>query len=119
MIQEQTRLQVADNSGARIVQCIKVLGGSGKVEARLGDRVIVVVKVLRPGVVQQGAKAKVKKAGIYPAVIVRTYPLFREHAVVLLNRKGDPIGTRIQGPLAAGLLRAGWARIAALAPRLL
>lgn len=123
MIQEQTRLMVADNSGARTVQCIKVLGGSRKRVAHIGDRIVVVVKALRSGGLQPKskvkAKAKVKKAGIYEAVVVRSYPVFRQHAVVLISRKGDPLGTRVQGPLSMDLVRAGWTRITALAPRLI
>nr|BBQ05365.1 50S ribosomal protein L14 [Hemiarma marina] len=118
MIQEQTIVRMADNSGGKWGQCIKVLGGSRKRIARVGDRIVVVVKSVRPGVGGEGSKAKVKRGGIYHAVVVRTRPDFGENAVVLLNSKKDPMGTRGVGPMSAGLLRKGWGRVASLAPLL-
>ena len=104
MIQLQTMLKVADNSGAKTVRCIKVLGGFKKKIAKLGEIVVVSVQKLR-----KKAKHKVKKKEIYKALIVRTKTAynkttglttnFNENAVVLINKQGNPIGTRIIGPV--------------------
>src|SRR5215467_6365545 len=102
MIQMQTNLDVADNSGARRVQCIKVLGGSKKRTATVGDTIVVSVKEAIP-------QGKVKKGDVLKAVIVRTTfdvqradgstIRFDKNAAVLVNNQGDPIGTRIFGPV--------------------
>ncbi len=122
MIQMQTRLQVADNSGAKSVQCIKVLGGSKRMIAHLGDIIVVAVKEALPG-------GKVKKGDVRKAVIVRTaYPIRREdgsyinfdnNSVVLLNNNKEPIGTRIFGPVARELRNRNFVKICSLAPEVL
>jgi len=106
MIQQQTILKVSDNSGAKTVKCIKVLGGFKKKSAKLGDIIIVSVQKLRNKLKKT---SKVKKKEIYKALIIRTkiYSkkknnfsiLFNENSVVLMNLQGNPIGTRIIGPL--------------------
>ena len=100
MIQMQTKLEVADNSGAKTVKCIKVLGGSKRMSASLGDVIVVAVQQALPG-------GKIKKGEVKKAVIVRTaYPLRREdgsyiqfdkNSVVILNNQSEPVGTRIFG----------------------
>ncbi len=122
MIQMQTRLTVADNSGAKSVQCIKVLGGSRRMIAHLGDIIVVAVKEALPG-------GKVKKGSVHKAVIVRTaYPIRREdgsyinfdnNSVVLLNNNKEPIGTRIFGPVARELRNKNFVKICSLAPEVL
>ena len=102
MIQMQTKLEVADNSGARMVQCLKVLGGSKRRFASLGDLIVISVKEAIP-------KGKVKKGEVHKAVIVRTVKSvgrsdgtsirFDRNAVVLISPEGEPIGTRIFGPV--------------------
>ncbi len=102
MIQMQSNLEVADNSGARRVQCIKVLGGSGRRSAGVGDVIVVSVKEAIP-------RGRVKKGDVYRAVIVRTAKevrrddgtaiRFDRNAAVLLNKQNEPIGTRIFGPV--------------------
>jgi large subunit ribosomal protein L14 len=119
MIQEQTRVRIADNSGGKWGQCIKVLGGSGKKVGRVGDRIVVVIKSVRSGLGAESTKAKVKKSGIYHAVVVRTKPEIGENGVVLINKKKEPLGTRAMGPISAKLLRKGWLRIASLSPLLI
>lgn len=119
MIQMQTRLEVADNSGARKVACIKVLGGSKRRYASLGDVIVVSVKESIPD-------AKAKKGDVYRAVVVRTrknvprpdgsYVRFDENAAVLLSPQGDPIGTRIFGPVARELRMKKFMKIISLAP---
>ena len=119
MIQMQTRLEVADNSGARKVACIKVLGGSKRRYASLGDVIVVSVKEAIPD-------AKAKKGDVYRAVVVRTrknvprpdgsYVRFDENAAVLLSPQGDPIGTRIFGPVARELRMKKFMKIISLAP---
>lgn len=104
MIQQQTILRVADNSGAKRVKCIKVLGGFKRKYAYTGDTIIVSIKELRN---KNKASSKVKKGEIYKAVIVRTkYKTirnngtsikFKDNSVVLINKKGNPVGTRIKG----------------------
>ncbi len=122
MIQTETVLNVADNSGAKKVLCIRVLGGTRKRYASIGDIIVVTVKEAIP-------HAKVKKGDVLNAVIVRTVkPIsrpedttvrFDENAAVLLNQGGDPIGTRIFGPIARELRSLGFMKIISLAPEVL
>jgi len=122
MIQTETVLKVADNSGARRVACIKVLGGSKRRYARVGDVIVVAVKDAIPG-------GKVKKGEVQKAVVVRTAKEFRrkdgssirfdENAAVLLNGQGEPIGTRIFGPVTRELRGKGYMKIVSLAPEVL
>jgi large subunit ribosomal protein L14 len=122
MIQVMTVLDVADNSGAKRVQCIKVLGGSKRRYARLGDVIVVSVKEAIPeGTVKKGVVAK--------GVVVRTrketrrpdgsYIRFDQNAVVLINPQGEPIGTRIFGPVARELRWREYMKIISLAPEVL
>lgn len=122
MIQMQTFLESADNSGAKRLQCIKVLGASRKRTASLGDTIIVSVKEALP-------RSKVKKGEVHRAVVVRvaqpvrredgSYIRFDDNAVVLLNKQDEPIGTRIFGPVARELRARKLARITSLAPEVL
>lgn len=122
MIQMQTKLSVADNSGAREVQCIKVLGGSKRVLAHIGDIIVVAVKDVLPS-------GKIKKGEVKKAVIVRTaYPIRREdgsyinfdnNSCVLLNNNNEPIGTRIFGPVSRELRNRNFTKICSLAPEVL
>jgi len=122
MIQTQTVLQVADNSGARRVQCIKVLGGSHRRYARIGDIIKVSVKEAIP-------RGKVKKGQVMTAVVVRTRHGVRRadgsiirfdgNAAVLLNNKQEPIGTRIFGPVTRELRSEKFMKIVSLAPEVL
>lgn len=123
MIQMQSRLDVADNSGARQVQCIKVLGGSHRNEASIGDIIVVSVKDAMP-------RGKVKKGDVHRAVIVRTAKevkradgtaiRFDRNAAVLINKtSGEPIGTRIFGPVARELRAKRFMKIVSLAPEVL
>lgn len=122
MIQMQTILQAADNSGAKKIQCIKVLGGSRRRYASLGDIIVVSVKEAIP-------RAKVKKGDVHRAVVVRTskevrradgtYIRFDDNAAVLLNKQEEPIGTRIFGPVARELRTKKFKRITSLAPEVL
>ena len=122
MIQMQTNLGVADNSGARRVECIKVLGGSKRKYAGIGDTIIVSVK-------EAIANGKVKKGEVCHAVIVRTSrPIaredgsiirFDENAAVLLNKQGQPIGNRVFGPVARELRARAFMKIVSLAPEVL
>lgn len=122
MIQQESRLRVADNSGAKEVLCIRVLGNSGQVYAGIGDQIVVSVKDTIPA-------AAVKKGTVTKAVIVRTkkklrrkdgsYINFDDNAVVLLNTSGDPRGTRIFGPVARELRDKGYMKIISLAPEVL
>lgn len=122
MIQQESRLKVADNSGAKEVLCIRVLGGSGRRYARVGDQIVVSVKSAIPG-------GGVKKGEVSKAVIVRTkkeyrrpdgtYIRFDENAAVLLNDQGEPRGTRIFGPVARELRERQYMRIVSLAPEVL
>ncbi len=122
MIQMQTRMNVADNSGAKELMCIKVLGGSKKRYAQIGDIVIVSIKEALP-------TAKVKKGDVSKAVIVRTvqklkrndgsYIRFDENAAVLINAAKEPIGTRIFGPVARELRAKSFVKIVSLAPEVL
>ena len=122
MIQVQTELTVADNTGARIVECIKVLGGSKRRTASVGDSIVVAVKEAIPN-------GKVKKGSVHKAVIVRTkYSIFRNdgskvkfdnNAAVIIDDKGEPIGTRIFGPVTKELRAKGQTKIISLAPEVL
>jgi large subunit ribosomal protein L14 len=122
MIQEETNLTVADNSGAKSVRCIRVLGGSDRRYAGVGDVIVVTVKSAIPG----GA---VKKGEVSRAVIVRTvketrrkdgsYIKFDENAAVLLNNQNEPRGTRIFGPVARELREKQFMKIVSLAPEVL
>ena len=122
MIQMQTLLQVADNSGARKVMCIKVLGGSKRRYANIGDIIKVSVKDAIP-------RGKVKKGDVYDAVVVRTRKgvrrpdgsliRFDANAAVLLNNKQEPIGTRIFGPVTRELRTEKFMKIVSLAPEVL
>lgn len=122
MIQQESRLAVADNSGAKEVLCIRVLGGSGRRYARIGDKIIVSVKTAIPG-------GNIKKGEVSTAVVVRTkkefrrkdgsYIRFDENAAVLLNDADEPRGTRIFGPVARELREREFMRIVSLAPEVL
>ena len=122
MIQMQTKLEVADNSGARKVQCIKVLGGSKRKSASVGDVIVVSVKEAIP-------RGRVKKGDIHRAVIVRTAKEIRRddgtsirfdrNAAVLLSPQGEPIGTRIFGPVTRELRTKNFMKIISLAPEVL
>lgn len=122
MIQQESRLGVADNSGAKEVLCIRVLGGTGKRYARLGDKIVVTIKSALPS-------GNVKKGMISKAVIVRTkkevrrkdgsYIRFEDNAVVLLNQNDEPRGSRILGPVARELRERKFTRIVSLAPEVL
>ncbi len=122
MIQMRTMLEVADNSGAKKIQCIKVLGGSKRRYASLGDVIVVSVKEALPG-------ANIKKGDVAKAVIVRSvkemrrldgsYIKFDQNAAVLVNAQSEPIGTRIFGPVARELRAKGYMKIISLAPEVL
>ena len=122
MIQMQTRMKVADNSGAKEVQCIKVIGGSKRRVASVGDIVVVSVKSALP-------TSKVKKGEVAKAVIVRTkkqirrpdgsYIRFDDNAAVLVNQNKEPVGTRIFGPVARELRAKQFVKIVSLAPEVL
>tara|TARA_Y100000590_G_C15216271_1_gene824447 strand:+ start:201 stop:569 length:369 start_codon:yes stop_codon:yes gene_type:complete len=122
MIQVQTELRVADNTGAKIVECIKVLGGSKKRYASVGDIIVVSVKDAIP-------TGKVKKGTVHRAVVVRTKKgihrndgskvKFDNNAAVLVDDKGEPVGTRIFGPVTRELRNRGQMKIISLAPEVL
>ena len=122
MIQQETILQVGDNTGAKKVLCIKVLGGSGKRYATVGDVIIVAVKEAAPGGV-------VKKGDVVKAVVVRTkrenrrpdgsYIAFSENAAIIIDDNGNPKGTRIFGPVARELRDNNFMKIVSLAPEVL
>ncbi len=122
MIQKESNLVVADNSGAKKVRCIHVFGGTGRRYAGLGDQIMVTVKAAVPGGV-------VKKKEVSKAVVVRcakeqrrkdgSYIRFDENAVVLLNAQGEPRGTRIFGPVARELRDRKYMKIVSLAPEVL
>ena len=122
MIQIQTELLVADNTGAKKIECIKVLGGSKRMNANLGDIIVVAVQQALPG-------GKIKKGDVKKAVIVRTkYPIRREdgsyirfdkNSVVILNNNNEPVGTRIFGPVARELRNRSFTKICSLAPEVL
>lgn len=122
MIQLRSMLVVADNSGAKRVQCVKVLGGSRRRYARLGDVIVVSVKEALPD-------SNVKKGSVTKGVVVRTrkvarrpdgsYIRFDQNAVVLINAQGEPVGTRIFGPVARELRWREYMKIISLAPEVL
>lgn len=122
MIQAETMLEVADNSGAKKLKVIQVVGGTGKRFAFLGDKVKVTVKKAIPG-------GSVKKSDVLDAVIVRTrkehrrsdgsYIRFDDNAAVILDKETQPVGTRIFGPVARELRGAGYGKIISLAPEVL
>ena len=122
MIQQETRLKVADNSGAKTVQCFKVLGGSKKRYASIGDIIVVSVKSATPG-------GMVKKGEVARAVVVRvkkeirrkdgSYIRFDDNAAVILNSQSEPKGTRIFGPVARELREGGYMKIISMAPEVL
>ncbi len=122
MIQQESNLDVADNSGARAIQCIRVLGGTRRRYASIGDIIVATVK-------DADTASKVKKGDVVKAVIVRTkkeikradgsYIRFDDNAAVLVNAQKEPVGTRIFGPIARELRGAGYAKIISLAPEVL
>ena len=122
MIQMQTRLDIADNSGAKKVQCIKVLGGSKRRYASVGDTIVVSVKEALPN-------SKVKKGDVKRAVVVRTskelarpdgtYIRFDDNAAVIIDNNNQPVGTRIFGPVARELRAKQYMKIVSLAPEVL
>ena len=122
MIQQESKLKVADNTGAKVIQCIRVMGGTGRRYARLGDTIVVSVKKAIPGGV-------VKKGEISKAVIVRakkevrrsdgSYIRFDENAAVLIDNQQEPKGTRVFGPVARELRERKFMKIVSLAPEVL
>ena len=122
MIQQESKLKVADNTGAKVIQCIRVMGGTGRRYARLGDTIVVSVKKAIPGGV-------VKKGEISKAVIVRakkevrrsdgSYIRFDENAAVLIDNQQEPKGTRVFGPVASELREKQFMKILSLAPEVL
>jgi len=122
VIQQESRLKVADNTGAKEVLCIKVLGGSGRRYASIGDTIVVTVKSAIPN-------GMVKKSDVTRAVVVRTkkeirrkdgsYIRFDDNAAVLLTDQGEPRGTRIFGPVARELRESGYMKIISMAPEVL
>lgn len=122
MVQAQTKLNVADNSGARQIKCIKVLGDSKRRYARIGDLISASVQTAIPG-------GNVKKGEVVTAVVVRTkkeirrndgsYIRFDENAAVIINKESEPVGTRIFGPVARELRERNYMRIVSLAPEVL
>lgn len=122
MIQQESRLNVADNTGAKEVLCIRVLGGTGKRYASIGDKIVVTVK-------SSVSSGNMKKGTVSTAVVVRTkkevrrkdgsYIRFDDNAAVLLNAQGEPRGTRIFGPVARELRERNFMKIVSLAPEVL
>jgi len=122
VIQQETRLKVADNTGAKEILCFKVLGGSRRKYASIGDQIVITIKKAIPG-------GMVKKGEVHRAVIVRTKKevgrkdgsriRFDENAAVLLNSAGEPRGTRIFGPVARELRDSGYMRIVSMAPEVI
>jgi len=122
VIQQESRLKVADNTGAKEVLCIKVLGGTGRRYASIGDVIVVTVKSAIPN-------GMVKKSDVTRAVVVRTkkeirrkdgsYIRFDDNAAVLLTAQGEPRGTRIFGPIARELREGGYMKIISMAPEVL
>ncbi len=122
MIQTETRLKVADNSGAKELLCIRILGGTGRKYAHIGDVIVCAVKEASPGGV-------VKKGEVVRAVVVRTksgarrndgsYVKFDQNAAVIIKEDKNPMGTRIFGPVARELREAGFMKIVSLAPEVL
>ena len=121
MIQEETRLNVADNSGAKQVLCIRIYGGTGRRYGRIGDIIKVTVKAAQPGTIKKGTLSR--------AVIVRTkkevrrtdgsYIRFDDNAAVLIDDQNEPVGTRIFGPVARELREKHYMKIVSLAPEVL
>ncbi|MGQ9705938.1 MAG: 50S ribosomal protein L14 [bacterium] len=119
MIQQQSRLHVADNTGAKVALCIRVLGSSGKKYARVGDKIVVAIKDAIPN-------TNVKKGDVLLAVVVRTksksrrndgtYIRFDDNACIIINKQGEPMGTRIFGPVARELREKMFTKIISLAP---
>jgi len=119
MIQQQSRLNVADNTGAKIALCIRVLGGSGRRYARVGDKIVVAIKDAIPN-------TSVKKGDVLLAVVVRTksksrrndgtYIRFDDNACIIIDKQGEPMGTRIFGPVARELREKMFTKIISLAP---
>lgn len=122
MIQQESRLKIADNSGAKEVLCIRVLGGTRKQYASIGDKIVVTVKAASPA-------SNLKKGTVSKAVVVRTkkevrrkdgsYIRFEDNAAVLLNDSSEPRGTRIFGPVARELREKAFMKIVSLAPEVL
>ena len=122
MIQSETRLRIADNTGAKEVLCFKVLGGSRKKYARIGDQIVITVKKALP-------EGMVKKGDVCRAAVVRTRKeikrrdgssiRFDENAAVILDGQGEPRGTRIFGPVARELREGGYMRIISMAPEVI
>ncbi|THB67177.1 MAG: 50S ribosomal protein L14 [Desulfovibrio sp.] len=122
MIQVESKLDVADNSGAKKIQCIKVLGGSRRRYAGIGDIIVITIKEAMP-------HSKVKKGEVMKAVVVRTkkeirrpdgsYIRFDNNSAVLLNNQMEPVGTRIFGPVARELRQKNFMKIVSLAPEVL
>jgi large subunit ribosomal protein L14 len=122
MIQQETRLSVADNSGAKEVQCIRVLGSSGRRYAGIGDQIVVSVKSAIPS-------GTLNKGDVSRAVVVRTkketrredgtYIRFDENAAVLINAQEEPVGTRVFGPVAREVRKKQFTRVVSLAPEVL
>ncbi|MCS3678962.1 large subunit ribosomal protein L14 [Salinibacter ruber] len=122
MIQQETRLNVADNSGAKEAQCIRVLGSSGRRYAGIGDQIVVAVKSAIPS-------GEINKGDVSRAVVVRTaketrredgtYIRFDENAAVLINQEEEPVGTRVFGPVAREVREKQFMRIVSLAPEVL
>ena len=122
MIQQESRLNVADNSGAKEVLCIRVLGGTGRRYARIGDKIVVTVKSAMPS-------GEIKKGTATKAVVVRTkkelrrpdgsYIRFDDNAAVLINPNGEPRGTRIFGPVGRELREKRYMKIVSLAPEVI
>ena len=122
MIQQETRLKVADNTGAKEILCFKVLGGSGRKYASVGDQIVITVKKAIPG-------SNVKKGEVHKAVVVRTrkelkrkdgsYIRFDDNAAVLVNDNKEPKGTRVFGPVARELREKKFMKILSLAPEVI
>ena len=121
MIQMQSKLEVADNSGAKVVKCIKVLGGSKKMIAKMGDIIVVSVQQALPG-------GKVKKGKLRKPLLLElltqteedgSYIRFDENSAVILNNSNEPVGTRIFGPVARELRAKNFTKICSLAPEVL
>ncbi|GBD04032.1 50S ribosomal protein L14 [bacterium HR19] len=121
MIQRETKVEVADNSGAKWGKCIGILGGSGKKYAYIGDIIVIAVKSAIPN-------SKISKGDVKKAVVVRTtketrrkdgsYIRFDDNAVVIINDKGEPEGTRVFGPIPREIREKGFVKIASLAPEI-
>jgi large subunit ribosomal protein L14 len=127
MIFLQTRLKVADNSGAKVAQCIKILGGSGRKVARIGDIIVISIKSLRSGGTSR-SRARVTKGTVHRAIVLRTrkehrrrdgaFLRFGENSVAILNPKGQSLGTRLFGPLLEDLRKKKDMKVVSLASSL-